>query len=74
MSLSRPPYCVKCAWDGRGAVGRASAYMQSVHLNPFMARHEITLDLCTVCGHLAGIDEGFRYQLAKQALKARARS
>lgn len=63
---------MKCAWDGRGAVGRASSYMQPIQV-PFMGRQEVLLALCTVCGFLASEDGGFRHSLAVQALKVRAR-
>lgn len=68
---SRGPYCVNCAWEGRGMVGRATQYLQPIQLENL--RHEVTVDLCTVCGELAQLDAGFRHGLAVQALKARAR-
>ena len=58
------PFCHKCHWDGRGAVGRATNEWPMIGVTgmPY-------LRLCEVCSVLAHMDAGFRVECLVKAVE-----
>ena len=64
------PFCVKCAWDGRGAVGRARnkrAVGGYIEENGKYRGYSKDIDLCEVCAFFFDTSTVYQLGVSKQA-------